>query len=388
MELKHKIKEIVLALDALRRTGEAVSLRQYVAEQFPGKSVEHLYAECDINPARTTLEQLMADEETAYLASAFMVDAIRIGMGLAARQQMAEMRERAVSQAVTTDPAARFITPEVILDAVSRGSVEAVFYSDLTMAEIPVSNPQTATMPRIQLSNAKPKRTRQMSKIEVGTVIYDSKEVKINDYALGIEASYQAMKFNTLDLIAIFFIDLGRRLGAMLNDEITLVSLNGDQADLSESSAVIGVSVVGELAYKDITRPMIRMRRLGCAPGALLASEDLSNDWLNLAEVKGYLQGAALIRTNRTPIPAALDLFTGSVLPATQLQLIDSSMAFVQLIAQALMMETEKIVSKRMEGTYASIMTAFANVQRKARVTIDTSIQFNANQWPDFMTLQ
>ena len=57
----------------------------------------------------------------------------------------------------------------------------------------------------------------------------------------------------------------------------------------------------------------------------------------------------------------------------------------MQLTARPLLVESEKIVRTQVAGTYASIITGFANVQRNARVVVDGSLAFSTNGFPTWM---
>lgn len=388
MELVHKIKETVLELNEQRKKGVAISFRQFFNSKFEGKTVEHLFAEANINPHLTTVEQLMESDETRYLMSELILESIRRGWGMQQREQLAAAREQAAeSLLVTTDRAKRYITPEIIIDPVYVGAVASVFYPELVMRDVPV-NGMKATIPRLKLSDARPKKTREAARIEVGTVSYDDKEVKLFDFAIGLETTYHAIKFNTLDLVMLFFEDMGRLLGSSLNTELELVAINGDQPDLSENCVVVGVSTVGQLQYKDVNRVNNRMRRISRVPTALLASEAMENDWDELPEVKNAQNsGAPLVKTNKHIRLKEADVYPGTQLTDNQIMLIDPSSAFVKLTAQNLMVETDKIINRRIEEAYASIITGFATYRRDARVIIDKSIAFNTNQFPAFMQL-
>ncbi|MBX7170153.1 MAG: hypothetical protein K1X72_04295 [Pyrinomonadaceae bacterium] len=384
--LKGKIKPTVLELQERREKGENITLREFMQERFPAATVNHLYAENDIDPRRTTVEQLMKDEENAYLMVEIARDGVCRGAGLTQREILRQARAANLA-AITTDPTNRAITPEQYLDPVTVGMAEAAFFNDLILDEVPVDSLQPV-MPKIDLSDAKPKKTREGSKIELGTVTYGSKTVPVYTYALGIEFTYESIKFNRLNLVSRYFEDLGMRMAALKNDELSAVALNGDQADLSESSAVIGVDTVNSFLWKDVVRVFNRMKRMGRNINAVLASEDSANDWENMAEVKNRVLGTPRLANRRTSIPSDLDVYIGGSIPSTQLQFISTMLAFLQLTAQGVLFETDKIISKRMEEAYVSESCGFMVFQRDARITVDKSIAYSGNQFPSWFNVK
>lgn len=386
--LKGKIKEIVLEMQESRESGENVSLRSFMAERFPDASVNHLYSENDIDPNRTTVDELMKDENNAHLMIELATDGVRRGMGQSQREQLAEIRRQLASlTAITTDPNFRSITPEQFLDPIRVGQAEAAFYNELIIQEIPVDQLKPR-VPKLNLSDAKPKKTREGAKIELGSVSYGEKEVTVFEYGLGIEFSYNSLKYNRINLVPLYFEDLGARMAALKNDDLTAIALNGDQADLSESSAVIGVETIGQIAWKDIVRVFNRMKRMGRMVTALLTSEDGATEWELLPEVKNRVLGSPLLANRRTAIPQNLDVFVGGGMPANQFQFIAPALAFIQLTAQGVMMETDKIISKRLEEAYVTEATGFMNFQRDARVTVDKSLAYSSNQFPSWFDVK
>jgi hypothetical protein len=384
--LKDKIKPTVLALQARRKKGENITLRRFMQEQYPDATINHLYSENGIDPNRTTLEQLMENEETAYLMVEIARDGFCRGAGISQRELMKEVRA-AMLAAITTDPTTRSITPEQFLDPVTVGMAEAAFFNDLIINEVPVTS-LAPVMPKIDLSDAKPKKTREGAKIELGTVSYKDKTVPVYTFALGIEFTYESLMYNRLNFVSKFFEDLGMRMAAMKNDELSAVALNGDQADLSESSAVIGVETVNTFAWKDVVRVFNRMKRMGRTVNAVLASEDSANDWENMAEVKNRVQGTPRLANRKTSIPSDLDVYIGGAIPSTQLQFIATALAFMQLTAQSVLFETDKIISKRMEEAYVSESCGFMVFQRDARITLDKSIAYSGNQFPSWFNVK
>ena len=177
-------------------------------------------------------------------------------------------------------------------------------------------------------------------------------------------------------------------MAALKNDELSAVALNGDQADLSESSAVIGVDTVNSFLWKDVVRVFNRMKRMGRNINAVLASEDSANDWENMAEVKNRVLGTPRLANRRTSIPSDLDVYIGGSIPSTQLQFISTMLAFLQLTAQGVLFETDKIISKRMEEAYVSESCGFMVFQRDARITVDKSIAYSGNQFPSWFNVK
>ncbi|CAN5335651.1 hypothetical protein BH10ACI2_BH10ACI2_21090 [soil metagenome] len=384
--LKGKVREMVLTLNAIRDPGPTtigrdISLRELVAENYqkPGGeplSVNHLFAELGINEHLTTVNEVMQDEDTRYLMAELIREGVRRGMGLAQRDQLAAMKKRAMASfgPVTGEYAGgqRFVSPEVYLDSVNRGAVQGTFYPDLIIREIPVAQPQ-AIVPRIDLSDAALADSNEAATIEEGSITYGTKTVSITKKARGIKITDEAVMFSSLSLLQIFMEDFGRLFGNTLNGLAVDCIVNGEQADLSEAATVVGVeNTTNGITWLDLTRVAIRLGLIGQVGTQIIANETTGLNFLNLAEVKNRYLGSPLLGTQlKTPMTMPEELFVSSHVGANKIVIQDPSSSIVQLTAMPLKVETDRIVAKQINGTFMSIYTGFAKIQRKASVVLD-----------------
>lgn len=393
--LKGKCKEIVTRMDAQRQDKERprdIGLRQFMAENYNQNgdplTPEHLYAELNIDPGHTRVKDIMADEDTRFLMAEIVRDGVRIGMGLAQRERLQQARERAVSMGpITSDGGSqRWMSPDVYLDAQRLGLVQSTFYPDLIVREEAVSQP-VVTVPTIDLSKATLVDSGEAATIEEGSVSYGSKQVTLKKKARGIKISYEAIQFNSLSLVQIFFQDAGQLLGHALNGMAIDTIVNGDVAGGTQAAAVIGVdNTTNGITWKDLVRVAVRGGLIGRTFTQLIGNEVTANNFLNLTEVKNLQQGAPLLNVSiKSPLRMPTDLYVAPTIPTNQVALQDASMSLVQLTAVPLMVETEKIISKQLEASYASIYTGFAKLQRTASILIDGSVAYSGAQFPSWM---
>lgn len=391
--LKGKVKQLVKEMEARRQHKEKpqnLSLRQHLARNYDGLEPQHLYSELGIEPEFMTVKELMLDEDNAWLMPEIVRDGVARGMGLVQREQLTALRDFMSSLAVTSEAGTggnRWLSPEVFTDPVMRGAVQATFYPDLVVREITVGN-LTVTVPFLDLSKATLKESHEGATIEEGSVTYKDKKVTIRKRARGIKVTYEAVEFNTLDLVQLYFEDFGRLLGHTLNGDAVLAIINGDQDDGSEAAAVVGVADpnVG-ITYKDVLRVWARLSMLGRSSTSIIGNETSAVDYLTLPEVlkKDQVGSAIAPTTIKTPLPTQQDLYLSVKVPGKKLIFQDSSASLVQLTARPLLVESERIVSKQLAGTYASIYTGFSKLNRNASVILDGALALNANPFPAWM---
>jgi len=81
------------------------------------------------------------------------------------------------------------------------------------------------------------------------------------------------------------------------------------------------------------------------------------------------------------------DLYASHKVAENQIAIQDSRVALIKLTAMPVMVETERIVMKGINGSVVSSITGFANLNSNARVVIDKTLEFaDGNGFPESMT--
>lgn len=394
--LKGKVREIVTRMDAQRQAGVDTNLRSFMAANYKDTNQqaltpEHLFAELGINPQRTQVNELMQDDDNKYLAAEIIRNGVRRGMGMAQREELQAMRQRALASfAPATSEAAggqRFIAPEVFMDTVNRGVVQSMFYADLIVREERVPQPQTI-IPKLDLSDAKLADSNEAATIEEGSISYATKTVTVKKKAKAIKITDEAVMFSTLSMLQLFMEDVGRILGHTLNGMAVDAIVNGDQDDLSENAPVVGVEdTANGITWFDLARVAIQFGLIGRTGIQVIGNATTALNYLNLPEVKNkQFPGAPLLATMmKSPLTMPEELYVSTKVGANKVVIQDPSTSIVQLTAKPLSVETERIVMKQINGTAVSIYTGFAKLQRNASVVLDGSIAYSGNGFPSYM---
>jgi len=374
-----------------------LSFRQFLSEKAqaakdttgdltPGRIIAAL----GFDPETVPFNKLMEHEDGFFVAAEIARQAIDRGMrGLTLKQEhLQTMSQRAMdaifSQApIATDPSARYITPEFFTPFIGRGVVQGQYWDALISADITVPQPKV-TMPLMSLSDANLEERGEGATTKEGTVTYGSKDVTIKNRSKAIYFTDESVMFNTINLVSVFFEDLGRLLAAGLNGEAVRVLRDGDQAGGSEAATVIGIGTANTFVYKDVLRVMLRMGMIGRPVSQIVAGEDACLAWEDLAEVKNALNsGGKLLPSNTRYLnrPATWDVIPAFNIPANKYLFSDPNQAMIALTAKPLTLESERIIARRLNGTHADIWKGFAIQQANARVIVDTTLAFSGNGW-------
>lgn len=297
-----------------------------------------------------------------------------------------------VEKMLNTSELNRWLFPEVFRDAIRRGLEYSPFYPQLVTGEETI--PSTGlTMPQMDFltANQDELRLRDVNEgatIPEGEIIaWSEKQVTIRKKARGLKQTYESIMFTPIDLAAIYFEELGQRLGADLDSDLIDIAFNGDQADGSEAAPVIGATTAGVLEYTDITRAWVRFRSLGRTSSVMLTSEADALTILDMEQFQKTLPANGATPSGVTlnvanPLPNQQDIFIHQAVPTGKIILIDTARAFVQLTAMPLLIESEKIVSRQINGDYVSIITGFANIFNDGRLVLDYTTTLVTNPGP------
>lgn len=307
-----------------------------------------------------------------------------------------DISRMSVQKMLNTSELNRWLFPEVVRDAVLTGLEYTPFHGVLTAGEENI--PSTGlTMPAmdfttVDMSEVKLRDTHEGATITEGQIVtWSEKQVTVRKKARGLLQTYESIMFCPIDLAAIYFEEMGQQLGSDLDADLINIAFNGDQADGSQAAPVTGASAQGTLTYQDIVRAWIRFARIGRTSTVLLTSENDASTILNLtqfqrtvfpgAQTVAQMQGGPTLNLN-LPLPQTQDIYTHQSIPDGKLVLVDKRRFAIQLTAMPLLLESEKIVSRQVQGEFASIITGFANLFKNGRLVLDYTTSLGTNPGP------
>jgi hypothetical protein len=304
-----------------------------------------------------------------------------------------------VQKVLNTSELSRWMFPEILRDAIRRGLEYSPIYPRLITGDeridgTGVTMPSMDFRPFHEEGEFTLRDTNEAASItESYVVVWAEKQVSVNKKARGLLQSYESIAFTPLNLATVYFEEVGTRLGADLDTDFIDVLINGDQAGGSEAAPVIGATVANTLAYKDLARAWLRFRRINRTSSAMVVNETDALDIMLMEEFQRtrYPNGSpdnagGTALTFQTPLPTSQDIFVHHSVPTKKIVFVDRARAVVKLTAMPLLIESERIVRRQLEGQFASIMTGFANVFKDGRMVLDWSTTIVTNPGPTVYT--
>jgi hypothetical protein len=115
----------------------------------------------------------------------------------------------------------------------------------------------------------------------------------------------------------------------------------------------------------------------------------MANLLLGIAEFKptaGGLGAAAVnIDMRNRVVPNAIPHHMSSAIGNDQIIMFDPRQTLLYLVFRPLLVESDRIMQRQVNGVYCSIMSGFTTVERKARIALDKSKAFSGFGFPSWM---
>lgn len=272
----------------------------------------------------------------------------------------------------------RFLFPELVRSAVEQGLADAI-YPNIVAETQKVSGERTAVMPTLILNNNIPEAVGEGETMPQATVTYTSRSIELYPKALGIKFTYDALNGMKMNLLQKFLGNQGMLMGLTLDADALNVLLSGDQGNGSQSPAIVGISsTTSGLQYEDFIRIFTWIAGRGFIADTIIVSFEEAIKVFNMDEFKLRDQnGTVLIESmSNIPLPQNINIWAKSNMPSEKIIVMDSNNALVEFDAEPLLIETDKMIFERIEGTTTSMRVGFGNLHRTARVVIDLSQEY------------
>ena len=283
---------------------------------------------------------------------------------------------------------AKYLAPEVVREFILRGMGTSVNYMDL-VAGVENVDSLTVTAPWFELANNTPPEIGETETPPTTGYTWGEKTVKMKKRMTAIELSDEVVLSVKLPILSYWLQRFGVNLGVQLFKDAVTTLVNGDQADTTDAAATIGIGSAGSLAFSDFVRLWSRGNLIGQNWTTMVTSESMALQVLALAEFKptaGGLGAAAVTVDSRNRIiPNSLPHIISSDMDDDEILFLDPSKAMLRCQFRGLLVESDRIVSRQISGTYASVMGGFLTISRDARIVMDDSIAFSGNGFPSYM---
>lgn len=190
------------------------------------------------------------------------------------------------------------------------------------------------------------------------TIKVQSNLVKLRKRGRMLVASYEAVRYQKLDLFSVTLRQMGAHISRTLLADAVDVLMNGDGND--NAASVDNVAGSGTLTYDDLVNFWAKFDPYEM--NALLVSGDVMVKLLKLTEFQNPLTGLNFQGTGKLTTPLGATLLRTSVLPENTCIGLDKRFALEMVQGSDVMVEYDKLIDRQLERAAITTIAGFAKV--------------------------
>ena len=261
----------------------------------------------------------------------------------------------------TADSAVLF--PEYIARSVRQGLEEGDILPHITAAVTRFDGMDYRSIASEAGGEEKELRTvEEGASIPATTIKVQSNLVKLRKRGRMLVASYEAVRYQKLDLFSVTLRQIGAHIARMHLADAVDVLMNGDGNDNAAEADEVETS--GTLTYDDLVDFWAKFDPYEM--NALLVSGDVMVKLLKLAEFQNPLTGLNFQGTGKLTTPLGAALLRTSVLPAGTAIGLDKRFALEMVQGSDVMVEYDKLIDRQLERAAITTVSGFAKIFRDA----------------------
>ena len=248
--------------------------------------------------------------------------------------------------------------PEYIARAVKAGMEEANILPDLTATETLIEGMDYRSITSAPEEERELKQVAEGAAIPQTTVRTRDNLVRLHKRGRMLVASYEAIRFQKLDLFSVTLRQIGAQIGRMLLEDAVDVIVNGDGN--GNPAKVSSVAQAGKLTYEDLVAFWNDFEPYQL--NALLVGTDTLPKLLDLRQMRDPEAGLDFHGTGRMVTPMGAKVLRSSAVPAGKILGLDKNYALEMVKAGDVMVEYDKIIDRQLERAAITTISGYAKI--------------------------
>ena len=260
----------------------------------------------------------------------------------------------------TTDSAALF--PEYIARAVRKGLEEADLLPYIVATKTNINGLDYRTITSVPTADEKElKETAEGTAIPETVVHTQENLVKLKKRGRMLVASYEAIRFQRLDLFTVTLRQIGAYIARTQLKDAVDVLINGDgNSNPAPTADLAGASVT----YADLVDFWNSFDPY--ALNTLITAPDMAAAILKLQEMRDAAAGHTFHGDGKPVTPLGANLLKSSAVPAGKIIGLDKTCALEQVSAGGILTEYDKLIDRQLERAAISQISGFAKIYTDA----------------------
>ena len=258
----------------------------------------------------------------------------------------------------TTDSAALF--PEYVSRAVRQGAEQANLLGDLVATTTRIDSTDYRSIASVPDKNAKElKPVAEGSEIPQTKICVQDHLVKLNKRGRMLVASYEALRFQRLDLFTVTLRQIGAYIARQQFADAVNVLINGDGNSNAAPVQALLDSDAG-LTYADLIKLWNSFEPYEM--NTLVASPDAMSALLSIEEFKNPATGLNFQATGTLSSPLGAKMLKSNGVPEATLIALDKNCALEMVVADDIRVDYDKLIDRQLERAAITSIAGFAKI--------------------------
>lgn len=186
--------------------------------------------------------------------------------------------------------------------------------------------------------------------------------VKLHKRGRMLVASYEAVKFQRLDLFTVTLRQIGAYIARSQLKDAVEVLINGDGNN--NEAAVIETTSSGVLTYADLIKLWTSFEPHQMT--TMVVGADMMSQLLNMDEFKDAAAGLTFHGTGKCITPLGAEIIRCDSVPAGKIIALDKSCALEKVQAGEIITDFDKLIDRQLERAAISTIAGFAKIYTDA----------------------
>ncbi len=212
------------------------------------------------------------------------------------------------------------------------------------------------------------KRVEEGAVIPSTTIVTQENLVRLHKRGRMLVASYEAIRFQRLDLFSVMLRQIGAHIARMHLEDAIGVILDGDGNDNAAKTYAVGDSTIGgtagSLSYEALLAFWAEFDPY--TMNTILVGSDVMLKMLRLSEFQNPMTGLNFQGTGTLTTPLGANLLRTSAVPAGKLIGLDRNYALEMINGSEITVEYDKLIDRQLERAAITSISGFAKLYEDA----------------------
>lgn len=210
----------------------------------------------------------------------------------------------------------------------------------------------------------------QGAPIPVGTIKVGDQSIKMHKRGRGIEWTDESKAAN-IDLVSLWLMKLGKKLGRDYQSTAIYRLLNGYFADGSDAAPTLGIKSANDLKLSDLFYAAKYMEdTFGFTPKRMAMNLGMATQITEMTNGNGAYLFADEMKNGQFASVLKAPPFIDNMIPNNRIMFMDTSFALVRYVYKEFGVEFERSGKTQVEGSYGTEISEFVPFEKNARLIV------------------